>query len=164
MEPGLQLHALQLQLQSLPIDVKRVEPLEGRRKAVRLISLRIAAERRDVERGVVEQVFQLAREFRTIFGSLLRRHASQIEIVKRFRIIARVASFQKLEDGFLRRAPAQRILCFRNRRLRRRTPASKMAAKSLDIYPLTLQENFPKFRRLDSSEPFVVSCDGGPDT
>ena len=75
-----------------------VKPLERCRKVVRLISLRIPAERRDVERGVVEQVFQLAREFRTFFGSFLRRHASQIEIVQRFGIITRVASFQKMKD------------------------------------------------------------------
>ena len=116
--PGLQLHSLQLQFQRLPIDVERSEPVECRREAVRLISLRIAAERGDIERRIVEQVFQLARQFRTIFGSIRRRHAPQIEIMKRFRIVARVASFQKLEDRLLRCAPAQRILCFRNGRLR----------------------------------------------
>jgi len=87
-----------LQLHRLPVDFERRQPVQARREAVKLISLRIAAERRDVERSVVEQVFQLLRELWTTLGSLRGRHSSQIEIEKRLRIVARVAGFQKMEN------------------------------------------------------------------
>jgi hypothetical protein len=82
-----------------------------------LIPFRIAAQRRDIERRVVEEVFQLARQFRTIFRPICRSHASQVKIVERLRIIARMASFQKLVNGFLWSIPAQRVFRF-GRRLR----------------------------------------------
>ncbi len=66
----------------------------------------------------IEQVFQLVRKFRTLFGSVRREHASQIEIMLRFHIIARVASFQELKDGTLRSVAAQRVVGLRSRRLR----------------------------------------------
>ncbi len=83
-----------------------------------MVPIRIAAKRRYIKRRVVEQVFELPRQFRTVLGSRRRWHVPQIEIVSRFRIVARVAGFQKLEDGFLRCAPPKRILGFRSGGLR----------------------------------------------
>src|SRR5271166_1618264 len=94
------------------------EMIARRIEAVRLISLRITAQRREVERSVIEQVLQLTGQLRTVLATLRRGHPPQIEIVERFRVLPRVTRFQKVEDGILRCVPAQRILGFRNRRLR----------------------------------------------
>ena len=111
------LHALQLQFQGLPIHAERVQTFASRGKAVGSIPFRIAAEHGDIERSVVEQVFELGRELRTLLGPLGDRHAAQVQVVSRLGIVTRVTGLQKLEDGLLRRGPPQRIFCFRNRRL-----------------------------------------------
>ncbi len=117
MVSGPQFHALQLQFQGSPVHPKRIQMLASRGKAVRVIPFRIAAEHGDIERGVVEQVFELGRKFRTSLGPLGGWHGAQVQVVSRLGVIARVAGFQKLEDGLLRRGPPQRISCFRSRRL-----------------------------------------------
>jgi hypothetical protein len=113
--------------------VERVEPLDIGGKAVRHIAVRLAAQGRDVEGRVIEQVFQLARELGTRFGTVSRRHALQIEIVLPFGVIVGVAGFQELEDGTLRSAAAEGVVSRWNRSLcgERRSWLSRMSSDLL---------------------------------
>ena len=63
-----QLDALQLQFQGLAIYLERVQALSGRGESISGIPFRIAAERGDIERRIVEQVFELCSEFSTLLS------------------------------------------------------------------------------------------------
>jgi len=54
------------------------QPIESWCKAIGLVARWITAERCDIKRGVIEQVFQLPCQFRAVLGSRRRRHAPQI--------------------------------------------------------------------------------------
>src|SRR5436309_1987845 len=80
------------------------------RSEIGQVSLWIAAQRRDVKWCVIQQVFELHREIRTVLRPVGYRQARQIEVISRLRIVTGVAGFQEIEDRLLGGVPAQWIL------------------------------------------------------
>ena len=101
-----------MQNDGLTIHFKGSQPVHIGSK-IGQIPFGIAAERHDIEGCVIQQVFELHRQVGTGLRPIAGRHAAQIQVVSRLRIIARVTGFQKIEDRLLRRGSAQRILYFR---------------------------------------------------
>ena len=111
---GMQGDSFQIQLQRFAIHLKRVDAIDIRRKIIRLIAFRIAAEIADIELGVaVQNGLELANQLGAIGQPPVFRHIAEIQVTPGPRIILGMRRLKKRHHGALRRIAIQRVFVLR---------------------------------------------------
>ena len=106
----MQSDSFQVQFERLAVHVKCVDAIAVRRKVIRYVAFRIAAEIADIELGVaIQDGFELTSQFGAVCEPLVLRHLAKVQVSPCPAVVFGVRGFEKCHDGALRGIAIQRI-------------------------------------------------------